>query len=285
MTIGLRLIQSVPMNAAPPLNRDRLSLLTGGAALGLVLSRVVQLPTQQFGFQVFGSPLGVRLSSSSLMTLFVVGLVITGVQSLLEGHPLATGRTRTAIHWILPALTALMAGVLLAGIEPLVTWMAATLAAVVVLGLVAVNEYRSLDQAVAGRVGSQVLVAAIAYCLALGFLSVVYGARLRTLVAGPAVLLTCGLLAVRLLWSPGRQPARILLYAAVIGLIMAQCAWVLGYWSIAPLSGGTILLLVFYALTGVAQGSWKEHPGRRALLEYGLTALIAVVVALVLRPG
>jgi hypothetical protein len=273
------------MDGGAKADRDRLSLLLGGAALGLTLSKVVQLPTQQFGLEVLGSPLGVQLSTSWLLTLFVVGLVIAGTQSLLEGHPLATGRARMAAHWILPAMTSLMAGALLAGIEEPLIWMATMVALVALLGVVVVNEYHSLDPAAAGRMGRRVLVAAVSYSLALGFLSLVYGARLRTLVAGPVVWLVCGLLAVRLLWGAADRPGQVGLYGAVIGLVMAQCVWIVGYWSIRPLAAGTILLLCFYVLTGVVQAAWEGRLGRRALVDYGLTAMLAVVVVLILGPG
>jgi hypothetical protein len=272
------------MDGAPPADRDRLSLLLGGAALGFTLSKVVQLPTQQFGLQVLGSPLGVRLSTSWLMTLFVVGLVVAGVQSLLGVHPLAAGRGPMVIHWILPAVASLMAGALLAQIEQLLVWVPVMVTAVILLGLVTVNEYGSIDPAVAGRTGSQILVAAFAYSLALAFLTVLCGARLRTLIAAPVVLLVSGLLAARLLWDANRRPGQIALYAGLVGLVIAQCTWVLGYWPLPALSGGTILLLVFYVLTGLAQGVWQVRLGRRALVEYSLTAIFAVIVVLVLGP-
>jgi hypothetical protein len=270
------------MDGAPSADRDRLSLLLGGAALGFTLSRVVQLPTQQFGLQVLGSALGVRLSTSWLMTVFVVGLVVAGVQSLLDVHPVATGRGRMAVHWILPAVTALMVGALLAQIEQLLVWVPVMVAAVILLGLVTVNELRSVDPSVAGRPGSQILTAAFAYSLALAFFTVLYGARLRTLVTVPVVLVVSGLLAARLLWDRERRPGQIALYAAIVGLAIAQCVWVLGYWSLPPLSGGTILLLIFYVLTGLARGAWHAQLGRRALVEYSLTTMLAVIVVLVL---
>jgi hypothetical protein len=272
------------MDGAPPADRDRLSLLLGGAALGFTLSKVVQLPTQQFGLQVLGSPLGVRLSTSWLMTLFVVGLVIAGVQSFLDVHPQAPGRGQMVVHWILPAVTSLMAGALLAQIEQLLAWVPVMVAAVILLGVVIVNEYRSVDPAVAGRAGSQILTAAFAYSLALAFLTVLYGARLRTLVATPVVLLVSALLAARLLWDATRQPGRIALYAGLIGLVIAECVWVLGYWSLPSLSGGTILLLIFYVATGLARSGWQPRLGRRALIEYGLTAIFAVIIVLLLGP-
>jgi hypothetical protein len=278
------LIQSIHMDGASPAKRDRLSLVLGGAALGFTLSKVVQLPTQQFGLQVLGSPLGVNLSTSWLMTLFVVGLVVAGVQSLLDVHPLATGRIKMVVHWILPAITALMAGALLAQIQQLLVWVPVMVSAVILLGLVTVNEYRSVDPAAAGRASSQILVAAFAYSLALAFLTVLYGARLRTLVAAPVAFVVSGLLAARLLWATVRRPQKILSYAAVIGLVIAQSGWALGYWSLPPLSGGTILLLLFYVLTGLAQSAWQPIPGRRALVEYSLTTLLAAIVVLILGP-
>jgi hypothetical protein len=177
-----------------------------------------------------------------------------------------------------------MAGAVLARIEDLVLWIAVMMTALLLLGLITVNEYRSIDPSVTGHATRKILVTAVVYSLALGFLIVLYSARLRTLIAAPLAFVVCGLLAVRLLWTSSRQPRRIGLYGAIVGVAMAQCVWILGYWTIPPLSGGTLLLLVFYVLTGVAQGVWEARLGRRALVEYGLTALLAVVIVLALGP-
>ncbi len=270
--------------ARPTVDRDRQSILLGAAAVGFVLSKLVQLPSQRFAVRVLGSSLGIELSTLWLITAFVVGLVVTGVHAILRTHPLCQQRQArpTFVLWILPALTALITGVLLAQAQTLSTWLLALVGGLVLLGLAVANEFHALDPAELGHAGVQLLVTVFIYALALAFLVVIYGTHARALVVAPAALVVCTLLAIRFFWNTSQQLRRVLLYGGVVGLVMAQAVWALNYLHLAPLPGGLFLLLVFYVATGLTQGYFQDQLNRRVLIEYGVIALVAIAAILLL---
>lgn len=268
------------MDKGPRVFRDQLSVLLAGTALSLTLSRIIQLPTRQVGLPVFGTQLGVDLSIQWLINLFLVGLVITGVNTLLVSHPLATsGQTRsTAVFWILPGLTALMLGIGLEHVEEIQVWLLVIVGGLIILGVVTTNSYRSIDPEHLARPSVQLLVTISVYGLAMAYCLVIYGAKTRFLLSGPAILVVSGLLTARLLWGTGQPPRRVWLFSGVTSVIMAQAIWALNYWAIAPLYGGLVLLIVFYLTTAIAQQTLQERLDRRALIEVGAAALLAAII-------
>ena len=268
------------MKANPQIDQDRLSIVLAGVAVGFVLSRAIKLPTQQIGLNVLGSQLGVQLSTHWLMVAFVVGLVITGVHSLfshyLFGRP---GQARpTFVSWILPGLTALTSGVLLARTEETQAWLLLVAAGIALLGIVIKNEFRSLDLAGFGRPGVQVLGKGLAYLLVLTLMILIYETGARALLVAPAVFAVSALLAMRFLWSPTQELGQVILYGGVVGLVMGQAVWALNYWQITPFSGGLLLLLIFHFATGIAGQFLLGRMSGRVLLEYGVVVLAAAVL-------
>ena len=113
--------------------------------------------------------------------------------------------------------------------------------------------------------------------------TVIYDARLRSLVSGTAVLFTATLLAARLFWPLTANLRQTFTYAAVVGLALGQMIWVLNYWRLSGLQGGFLLLLLFYGVAGLLQqyltGAYAyAGNGRRLLLEYGGVILIGLLL-------
>lgn len=271
------------MEARPEINPDRLSLLLGGAAVGFTLCRVIQLPVRQVELMVLGSPLGVTLSTTWWMTLFVVGLVVAGVQAIYAGHPTTGGRLgRSVVYWILPALTALAIAVLLDRVEFIAWWLLLMAAGVLLLGVVITNEYASLDRGQHQRPAVPLISTSVAYGLVFCLLTLVYLSRQRALLALPSTWILGTLLALRLFWFTGESPGRILLYAGVVGLGLSQAIWALNYWGLEWLRSGLARLLVFYLLAGIGQQALQNRIDRRVLLEYGAITLIACAAVFLL---
>jgi len=256
--------------------------LLGGAAVGFTLSKIIQLPTHQLGFDVLGSQLGVELSTSWLSAVFIVGLVITGAHSLFRDHPLyRQGQVRyTFIFWILSALTALVTGASLARVESTQAWLSVMVGGIILLGVVTANEFKLLDPSKLERPGVQLFAAIVVYTLALALLTLIYATRTRALLAGPAAFAVSSLLTVRFLWNTIQQPRRIAFYGGITGLIMSQAVWALNYWRMEPLAGGLLLLLIFYVVTGIEQQFLLDQMSRRVLIEYGVVVSVAAVVIL-----
>ena len=280
------MIESYLMEASPGIDRDRLSIVLGAAALGFTLSKVVQLPTRRVGVEVLGSQLGVQLTTEWLMLAFVVGLVAAGVHGLIRLHPgCPSGHVRhTYVFWILPGLTALALGVLLAGADGILPWVLGMVGGIVVLGIVISSEFASMGRTEDEQLKAQLFTTVVIYLLAGTLFALVYRTRVRTLLTAPALLGVSALLALRYLWGPSRRPSRIALYGGVVGLVMSQAVWALNYWRITALSGAALLLLIFYVVAGIARQSLLERMSARALLEYGVVGLAAAGFILLLRP-
>ncbi|MGH2469597.1 MAG: DUF5656 family protein, partial [Chloroflexota bacterium] len=107
-------------------------------------------------------------------------------------------------------------------------------------------------------------------------------AKARALVSAPLAAVTGGLLALRLFTVEQRQEARTSLYAAVIGLTMAEVIWPLNYWVLSAAAGAAALLMVFYVVVGVTHHLLARDASWRLVVEYvsvGATGALCIVMA------
>jgi len=114
--------------------------------------------------------------------------------------------------------------------------------------------------------------------VALVLFLVVYRSRARSIVSATEVMLVSGLLALELLRGSGRPTLMITHYAAITGLLLGQVTWALNYWRLSSLTGGLVLLVVFYDVVGLAQNALQGRIGRRVLIEYGLISIAAMAL-------
>ena len=73
------------------------------------------------------------------------------------------------------------------------------------------------------------------------------------------VLLVSSLLAMELLRGSDRPTIMVALYAAVTGLVLGQATWALNYWRLDSLTGGLVLLVLFYDVVGLSQHALHGH--------------------------
>lgn len=259
-----------------PLDRDRLSVITGSLLLALALSRLLNVPIRPLAVNVLGSPLGINLSATTLMLLIVVGLAIAGTESLVRSHPLARqGQLgHTFGYWITPSLLCLAMAAFLNGLEEKEVWLLALLASAIPLVLALTLEYASVNLQMNRPLAWVYLL--LAHLIGLALFTIIYEARLRGLFSGPAVMITATLLSGRVftLHTPNQQ--RAWGYGFVVGLIMGQMAWLLTYWPLSALQGGLFLLVLFYLSVGLLQQTLSGRVNRRTLIEYSLIALLAL---------
>ena len=48
-----------------------------------------------------------------------------------------------------------------------------------------------------------------------------------------------------------------LVYGGIVGLVLGEVTWALNYWVLPGLTGGLLLLLIFYLLIGIAQHVYR----------------------------
>jgi intracellular septation protein A len=119
---------------------------------------------------------------------------------------------------------------------------------------------------------------ALTYVAALLLFLVVYRTRMRSIISATEVMLVSSLLALELLRGSERPTRLIGLYAGIAGLVLGQATWALNYWRLDSLTGGLVLLLLFYNIVGLSQNALQGRIRRRVVVEYGLISIAALAL-------
>ena len=129
-------------------------------------------------------------------------------------------------------------------------------------------------------VGIRFLVYAVAFA---GILAI-YSMKQRGLILGPAIGLVCVAGSWYLLGDTSAEPRWRLLLALVVGAVVGEFSWAVGYWSVVWYVGGALLWLAFYVLSGVIEHYAAGALDRRILLEYSLVAVIGALFVMLTTP-
>ncbi len=272
----------MPESASETYRDERLPILITVLVLGLALSALVPLPTWEIILELFGSELALRFSGPIQSLILLAILVCAGVDSLVRSNlaraPLKaeaqpsrrrpSGLAISAMFWPLPALIAILG---LVALQSMAWWgyrvglalgVGAAVAVIIVLQLATQSLYST------PRRGLRLVLNGVAYGIAYVLFSLIFGARQRSLISGTAVLAVSGVLALELLRNTETAAWRPWLYAALLALAMGQLTWVLNYTRLDNRTGGALLLLAFYVLTGLTQQYLWERLSRRVVAEY-----------------
>lgn len=264
--------------------KNRLGAVVAGLLLALALSRLVELPARPLQISVLGSPLGVNLSETTLSLLIVVGLAVTGMQSLLQLHPsIREARpSHRIIYWIIPTLLSAALLLWLRQIDDLGAWTLALAASAVLLPLALLSEYKAASLAPPERGdawlqwGRMVLI----HLIALLLFAVIYGLDVRRLAGGPAVWLVTTLLGARFFWGLTGELRLSFMYGAAAGLATGVTLGILNVWQLSALRGGWLLLVSFYLAVGLLKERLAGRLDRRVALEYAAVGLLALLIGL-----
>jgi hypothetical protein len=271
---------------------ERLGILISVLVLGLALSALVPLPSWELVLELFGSELALRFSGPVQSLVLLVILVCVGVNSLARsslaaeagaqqdqrGAGLATG----ALFWPLPTLVAVLG---LVAVQSVVWWgyqlalafvIGIAMATIIMLQLATQSLYTTR------RRGLRLALNGIAYAMAFVLFVLIFGARQRSLLSATAVLAVSSLLALELLRNTETATWRTWLCAASVGLAMGELTWVLNYTRLADRTGGALLLLIFYVVTGLTQQHLWGRLDRRVLAEYVAVLGLGIAVIAVL---
>ncbi len=269
-----------------PLDRNRLSILVAVLLLGSVLFRFIELPEQTWKLQPLGSPLEIRITGTWLLTALMVGLVCTGTNLILHGHPHLEENPGRPIYisWILPGIMAGLSAYLLSHIYIWPLWMLGLLVTGVSISLIVSAEYTVVSPRDSNYPRARLALNMLTYLLAFILFATIYQTRTRSLVTATLMLLTSALLALDLLSVADTRFRRVVLFAGIVGLIIGESTWVLNYWQISAWAGGLFLLLIFYFATNVAHQYLLERLSMSALIEFTAVTIIVLVIILVRAP-
>jgi hypothetical protein len=257
---------------------------------GMAASLFLRLPTFVFSLEALGSPMVITVSDATLMAFFIAAVAASGAEMVMGAHPafrVGEGRSRwrSIPYWALPAALSILT-VLLIPQAPTRIFQVTVLS----LGGFAVavslfNLYTTVDPSTQGFRRSRLLLNVLAYGAALVLFLLVYQTRTRSLLSGTLMAATAALLATELLRTYTRRTELVLSYAAIVGLILGQVTWALNYWPLPGLTGGLLLLLIFYLTVGLAQQGLEGHLSRRVILEFAFFGILALILIAVVGPG
>ncbi len=265
-----------------PLDRNRLSVLMAVLLLGSVLFRFFELPDHVWKLQPLGSPLVIHVTGDWLLITLMVGLVCTGANFLLHGHPHLGERLGRPIYiaWILPGVVTGLSAYVLAGLHTWLVWAGVLLVTGIGISLVISAEYSAIFPDAPGYPTARLALNMLAYLLAFALFTIIYHTRTRSLVTATLTMLSAALLALDLLSVADVPIERMFPFAGVVGVIVGESTWAVNYWQINAWVGGLFLLLIFYVAINVAHQYLLERLRLSILVEFAV--VIAVVLTIIL---
>ncbi len=287
--------------------RDRASVMIWVVLMGLAAQRYLILPERTITTQFFGSPVTLPVTVNTLLAALLAGLVATGTEAVVRAHPKGDwrrsrgrrGRVVPAaappaklpeqarldviqrshwVYWGAPVALILVAVFLLPVAPSPVYWAMGIAGVAVTLGLAMAGIYYTVDPFQTGYRRARLGMNVLTYALALVLFLVVYRTRVRSIVSATEVLLVSSLLAMELLRGANRPTIMVALYAAITGLVLGQATWALNYWRLDSLTGGLVLLVLFYDIVGIAQHGLHGTIRRRIVVEYVLITIAAMAL-------
>jgi hypothetical protein len=289
--------------------RDRTSVMIWVVLMGLAVQRFLALPARSFETEVLGSPITLTITANTILGVVLAALAASGTEAVVRAHPRAlrapvrsrglarataagvglprlgdsVGTTeRPALtlgrHWVFWGLPValIMVAVLLMPLAPTpIYWVLGLIVTGAALGLSMAGIYYTIDPFQPGYRRARLGLNALTYAMALLLFLVVYRTRVRSIVSATEVMAVSSLLALELLRGSERPTVLVALYAGIAGLILGQATWALNYWRLDSLTGGLVLLVMFYDAVGLAQSAIQGRVRRRVLLEYGLITIAA----------
>ncbi|MBM4464532.1 MAG: hypothetical protein FJ014_03010 [Chloroflexi bacterium] len=267
-------------------NYDKLSVVVSVILLCLALSLIVVLPTETLSFVVLGSPLTIRFSQNWLVAALLAGMACSGTASIVRLHPLSReGKLPpTFVSCILPGLATLVAAIILPRAPDRIYTLGGLAVMGILLPLLIAAEYYTIDPAATGSRTTRLGLNFIAYLLALALFALVHESKAPHLLIVAAALAGSSLLALDVLHGAQQSFRRTGLYALIVGLVMGEIVWALGYSQVNSLTAGILLLLIFYLITGLARQGLLKLLDRRILIEFAVVALIGLALLLRYSP-
>ncbi len=252
------------------------SVLVAIVLLGLAISNLVELPIPIVSFAALGSPTVLYLSPSWVVGGVLVALVASGSYSLARSRPEV--RSRGHLYALtfagLPSAVTVVALFSLRLLAPWTSFGAGLLLTGLLLAAIFVAHYHLFQEgsSLPAYWGLNLAVYGVAAFLYV----VIYAMKVRSLLSASGISLLSAALAVETL--RGEEPKRSWLYALICGLIMGQITWTLNYWGVGALAGGSVLLLTFYLVVGLARQHLQGRLGKGNVAEFVLLAGLGAVI-------
>jgi hypothetical protein len=252
-----------PPIVAPSIFRTaRVPLLVAVYAIGLLLFLGIE-PTQPW------------------ILLVVTTLVAVGADGILREHPQAEREediTWTAPLLFLPTLLTLGSGLFLEDVLEGYWAVPGVAVASLLMAAVLYAEHLSIDDDNELYPGARFVLNIATYLTGFAFYAVVYSFDVSLVPAVFAVGLVSLLLSVEVLREAETDPLRALVYAGIVGLLVAEARWGLYFLPLESYLAGVFLLLVFYLSSGLVQHHLNDDLSRPVVSEFVGIALLGVLI-------
>ena len=229
---------------------------------------------------MLGSPVAITVTTNTVLGLILAGLAASGAEAIVRAHPLSHSG-ESGPHWLAWGVPVALIGVavfLLPVAPSRLYWLVGLILTGIALGLSLAGIYYTMDPFATGYRRARLGMNALTYGIALVLYLVVYRTRARSIVSATEIMLVSGLLALELLRGSQRPTMSVALYAVITGVVLGQATWVLNYMRLQSLTGGLVLLLIFYNVVGLSQNAIQGRIGRRVAIEYGLITIAALAL-------
>ena len=217
----------------------------------------------------------------------LAALTAAGVDSIARTHPRVhlADRRYLFILWITPALGVIAAAIILAGTTERIYGLTGIVIAGAYLAAVILGEYFTIDLSDRRYNTARLGVNLAVYLLAIILFVTIYGWKVRSLLSAPAIGLASGFLALELFRGAESELRRTWLFATAVGLSLGEILWTFNYWNLSSLFGGALLLVFFYAFTGLIQQYLWGRLTRLVWFEFVFIVFGAIILLYLLRPA
>jgi hypothetical protein len=216
------------------------------------------------------------------LLLALTAIIGLGADGIIRAHPRGEFHTvaDTSPYLFVPVLFTLSAGLFLEDVI-LSYWAApAVIGAAVLMGVTIYAEHISVEPEHPSFPMARFVLNVMTYLTAFGFYAVVYGFDVDLLPAAFAVGLISMLLSIEIFREAEADPIRALVFAAVIGVVIAEARWVLYFLPLEGFLAGIFLLLGFYLTTGVISHYLTDHLERSVLLEFAAVSAVGLTIVI-----
>ena len=219
--------------------------------------------------------------------LAVVALVALGTDGILRSHPggQLRGVADTSPFLFVPVLLALASGLFLEEIDTVHGYriIPAAAGASVTLAVALYGEYVSVIHHGPSYALGRLLLNILTYLAAFVFYAVIYAYDVSLLPSAFAVGLFSMLLAVEIFREAEADAYRALIFAAVIGIVVAEVRWALYFISLEDFLAAILLLLIFYQATGLIQHHLTGTFSRTIAAEFTLVTAVGTTIVILGR--
>jgi hypothetical protein len=259
---------------------SRLSVLAAIILLAYAMSSFLSIPETEFFLQLPGLFISFQIDIQTIIGFLVAGITAAGADWLYRSHP-ALGSQYVFHHWIVPALTALVIGILLFQLPYGPVWILGLLIGGGLLVLVLIAEYIAIDKNDVRQPPAVIGLTSVSYALFLILAVSLRSSGVRLFIVLPALMTATWFVSLRVIhlrlhgeWT--------MIESAIIAIILGQIASAFHYWPFTPISYGLVVLGLAYALNsliiGFAEGKKYQQIVREPVLALIFSWLLAFLM-------